>query len=161
MTLNFVSRGAGAEYRITGRAFLHSRSAASGTSATGPTSRNLEVWLHTGGDDLRANSTVDVTLVPASGASQLFRNVNHGQELRRNSDRTFRLTLPSAWRASDVREVQIRFHSNKRDPLDTGDNWDLLGVRVNLGSTVVLTRQGQPLHRFSGQQPSKSLPVGR
>jgi hypothetical protein len=122
----------------------------------------VQIWIQTGGDDLRGgNDNADVTLT-FLGGSTLTRNINGGREWGNGQTHIARLTLPAvAPPVQDIQSVTITTHFGGGIG---GDNWNVDKVALMVGfptgsatseptPTVVhtwLDKSGGPLIRFTG-----------
>jgi hypothetical protein len=122
----------------------------------------VQIWIQTGGDDLRGgNDNADVTLTFVGG-STLTRNINAGREWGNGQTHIARLSLPaSAPRVQDIQSVTITTHFGGGF---NGDNWNVDKVALMVGfpegsptsepaPTVIhdwLDKSGGPLIRFTG-----------
>ncbi len=122
----------------------------------------VQIWIQTGGDDLRGgNDNADVTLT-FLGGSTLTRNINGGREWGNGQTHIARLTLPAtAPPVQDIQSVTITTHFGGGIG---GDNWNVDKVALMVGfptgsptsepAPIVvhtwLDKSGGPLIRFTG-----------
>ena len=117
-------------------------------------SNELMVEFVTGDDDLRGgNDNVHLFLILRGRDPLRFDNVNGGKRWIENSSQTVSLPLPDTVRSEDIEGV--RLETTFGGGLG-GDNWNLnkLVVRARLVGTLstVLSRNGRPLFRFTGNK---------
>ncbi|HXB71610.1 MAG TPA: hypothetical protein VNY05_25460 [Candidatus Acidoferrales bacterium] len=122
----------------------------------------VQIWIQTGGDNLRGgNDNADVT-VTFAGGSTLTKNINGGREWGNGQTHIARLTLPAAApRVQDIQSVAITTHFGGGIG---GDNWNVdkvalmvgfpAGSRTSEPAPIVvhdwLDKSGGPLIRFTG-----------
>lgn len=122
-------------------------------AATGLTTRELLLTIHTGADDLRGgNDNVDAMIRFRGHPPLHSRNLNGGRHWIGNYDQTVRIRLPRAVALEDIVDLTL---TTQFGGGIGGDNWNVDRVRV-----VALTSQGErelanvagtPLVRFTGQ----------
>jgi hypothetical protein len=126
----------------------------------------LQLWIQTGGDNLRGgNDNADVTLT-FTGGTQLTEKINQGREWGNGQTHIARLNLPTpAPRVSDLQSITIR---TRFAGGVGGDKWNVdrvaLVVAYPTGSTLVSPRApvvhrwldawGGPLVRLTGSTRS-------
>ena len=108
----------------------------------------------TGDDDLRGgNDNVHLFLLLRGSTPLRFDNVNGRKRWINHSSQTVNLPLPETVRFDDIEGVRLETTFGGGFG---GDNWNLdkLVVRARMGGTVnaVLSRSGNPLVRFTGNQ---------
>lgn len=122
-------------------------------TATGLTTRELLVTIHTGNDDLRGGSDNADAVIRVRGLPPVQqRNINGGRRWLDNYDQTVRIALPRAVPLEDITELSLvtRFGGGIG-----GDNWNVDAVRVvavtGEGERELANVSGTPLVRFTGQ----------
>ena len=122
-------------------------------AATGITTRELLLTIHTGGDDLRGgNDNVDATIRFRDSPPLRRRNLNGGRRWIDNYDQTVRIRLPQEVALEDILDLTLttRFGGGIG-----GDNWNVDRVRVVAltgdGEKQLADVRGTPLVRFTGQ----------
>lgn len=123
------------------------------TGASGPTTRELLLTIHTGGDDLRGgNDNVDATIRIRGQAPLQQRNLNGGRRWIGNYSQTVSIRLPRAARLEDIEELAL---STRFGGGIGGDNWNVDAIRVvaltSDGERELANVSGAPLVRFTGQ----------
>ena len=116
----------------------------------------LILEMHTGGDDLRGgNDNLHVNVLLRNGRSLTFQNVNLLKRWINNSTNMVQLSLPPTLNVQQIRGVQL---TTTFGGGIGGDNWNLDGLKVlhrtRSGGPTLFQRTGQPLFRFTGDQPS-------
>jgi hypothetical protein len=131
----------------------------------------VQLWIQTGGDDLRGgNDNADATLTFVGG-STMTTNINRGREWGNGQTHIAQLRLPTtAPRVQDIESVTITTHFGGGFG---GDNWNVDKVALMVGfpagsatsepaPTVVhtwLDKSGGPLVRFTGSTHDHVEPV--
>ncbi|WP_374012682.1 hypothetical protein [Pseudoxanthomonas koreensis] len=122
-------------------------------AATGLTTRELLLTIHTGNDDLRGGSDNADVMIRVRGLPPVQqRNINGGRRWLGNYDQTVRIALPRAVPLEDLTELSLvtRFGGGIG-----GDNWNVDAVRVvavtGEGERELANVSGSPLVRFTGQ----------
>lgn len=123
----------------------------------------VEVVLHTGGDDKRAQSHVRVQALDRNGeplnATPFENHWVTTQALPPWSSRSIGGYLDRSVRAQEIGSIVIEHESVQTGPFDNADDWTLSGVDVLLyqGSStsperdrVQVVATGAPLYRFEG-----------
>lgn len=121
--------------------------------AAGPTTRQLLLTIHTGGDDLRGgNDNVDATIHIRGQAPVHQRNLNGSRRWIGDYDQTVSIRLPRAVPLADLQALTLSTHFGGGIG---GDNWNVDAVRVvaltSDGERELLSARGAPLVRFTGQ----------
>lgn len=117
---------------------------------------SLSVSMLSGDDGLRDNSTLTLELDRGPGRSALSVNLGRGDGDSRHSAFVRTARLPEAMPRAQLRGLRLRQDSGG-SPTQGRDNWTLNALEVRAGDTVLASRSGQPLHRFTGQQPVLEL----
>lgn len=114
----------------------------------------LRLTIRTGGDDLRQNSMATAILRLHNGNEQSF-ELNNGQNWPNGSINKITLIPNQSIRASDIESLRITFKSGRNNVFDTGDNWNIYELRLDMEDSPVhlLDLSGRPLARFMGEQP--------
>jgi hypothetical protein len=130
----------------------------------------VQLWIQTGGDDLRGGSVANVTLKFAGG-STVTSNISGGREWGNGQTHIARLTLPATpLRVQDIEGVTIT--TNFGGGI-SGDNWNVNNVALLVGfptgnttsappPIVIhewLDKSGGPLIRFTGSVHDLVVPV--
>ncbi len=105
----------------------------------------LEFTFQTGGDDLRSDNQLDITIHLRSGHTQLAPNINGEQGWASQSMHAKTIYLDQASDPSDIVEVDLQTRGGVGGLLDTGDNWDMESVTVKAigpGVDEVIFRHG-------------------
>lgn len=123
----------------------------------GPPS-TINVFITTGSDDLRCGNQAFIRVNYQDGTSSP--ELSLGGCFSQNSNVSKPLTLDRVLRNyRDIQSVLVRHNGAARpgNPLDTYDNWDLQGFRIEFNGRNVLQYNGNPLHRFTGNSRSKTF----
>lgn len=130
----------------------------------------VQLWIQTGGDDLRGGSIANATLTFVGG-STLTSNINGGRHWDNGQTHIARLALPPAHpRVQDIQGVTIT--TNFGGGIG-GDNWNVDRVALMVGfpagsrtsqptPTIIqewLDKSGGPLIRFTGSVHDLVVPV--
>jgi len=130
----------------------------------------VQLWIQTGGDDLRGGSTANATLRFVGGSS-VTNNFNGGRHWDNGQTHIAQLTLPAAHpRVQDIQGVTI---STNFGGGISGDNWNVdkvalmvgfpNGSRTSAPTPIVihewLDKSGGPLIRFTGSVHDLTVPV--
>jgi len=120
----------------------------------------LHFTITTGSDDVRQNSQVNATLTVLEGqqASEVQQSLNNGANWPNGSINQADMAIPSV-RVRDIRSFRIDFLSGSTGPFDTEDNWNMNAIQATFtldtgGTDILFEQDGQPLHRFTGSDPS-------
>jgi len=148
--------------RFTGDVHTLTLNVPASRQVTAARATEVQIWIQTGGDDLRGgNDNADVTLTFVGG-NTLTRNINTGRHWDNGQTHIARLTLPSpAPRVQDIQSITLATHFGGGIG---GDNWNvdrvalMVGFPIGSGTSepmpiVVhdwLNRSGGPLVRFTG-----------
>jgi hypothetical protein len=130
---------------------------------------HLYATFVTGGDDLRAYSTVSITVNYKDSSKQIFDNINKGFRWADNSSNAVHLQLKRKIYKSDIVSFTIH-HGAISTPsferlLNTNDNWNLDEVYINTGAGGIRfirewpANAGQPYFRFTGLNTSTTIAV--
>lgn len=116
----------------------------------------LTLRIRTGDDDLREGSHIRATAYDRRGVSLGSTDLNGGQRWADRQEHTVRLPFRSPVLLADVGRVDLAFTSG---PGLSGDGWkvDMISVFENPATSALWSRQGRPLHEFSGDRPSYSI----
>src|SRR5690606_25217585 len=122
-------------------------------AATGLTTRELLLTIHTGADDLRGgNDNVNATVRFRGHPPLHKRNLNGGRHWIGNYDQTVRVRLPRAVALEDIVDLTL---TTQFGGGIGGDNWNVDRVRVVAltpdGERELANVGGTPLVRFTGQ----------
>lgn len=137
-TLAFT--GSGAQYSVRARL-------AEAPCTANPTISSLTIRVRTGEDDLRQNSQAEAFVILRDGRT-VNQNLNNGANWPNRSDNRQTLRLPANVRLTDISTFGLRFASGSCLGC-TGDNWNVDALSVSAGTTLLLSRQGFPLERFT------------
>ena len=161
---NLGAREGSPKIRFTGQVHVLSLSVPALRMVTPALATEVQIWILTGGDDLRGGSHADdnanVTLT-FNGGSVTTSNVNQGREWGNGQTHVAVLKLPGALRVQDILGVTIA--TNFGGGL-SGDNWNVDGVALLVGfpngsktsgpAPIIvhkwLDASGGPLRRFTG-----------
>lgn len=122
-------------------------------AATGLTTRELLLTIHTGADDLRGGNDNVNAMIRFRGHPPLHRrNLNDGRHWIGDYDQTVRIRLPQAVALEDIRDLTL---TTQFGGGIGGDNWNVDRVRVvaltDRGERELANVDGKPLVRFTGQ----------
>ncbi len=122
-------------------------------AATGLTTRELLLTVHTGADDLRGGNDNVNAVVRFRGLAPLhLRNLNDGRRWLGNYDQTVRIRLPKDVALEDIVDLTL---TTQFGGGIGGDNWNVDRVRVvaltSQGERELANAGGRPLVRFTGQ----------
>lgn len=123
-------------------------------TATGLTTRELLLTIHTGADDLRGGNDNAHAMIRFRSLPPLHRrNINGGRHWIGNYDQTVRIRLPQAVLLEDIEELTL---TTQFGGGIGGDNWNVDRIRVvaltDEGERVLADVDGSPLVRFTGQE---------
>lgn len=135
-------------------------------AATGLTTREILLTIHTGGDDLRGGNDNVNAVIRFRGHPPLHRrNLNGGRRWIDNYDQTIRIRLPQDVALEDILNLTL---TTQFGGGIGGDNWNVDRVRVVAvtgdGEKQLADVRGTPLVRFTGQVHSHRVelsPPGR
>ena len=121
--------------------------------ATGLTTRELLVTIHTGNDDLRGGNDNATAVIRVRGLPPVQqRNINGGRRWIGNYDQTVRIALPRAVPLEDLVDLTL---TTQFGGGICGDNWNVDRVRVVAvtgdGERELANVSGSPLVRFTGK----------
>lgn len=121
--------------------------------ATGLTTRELLVTIHTGNDDLRGGNDNANAVIRVRGLPPVQqRNINGGRRWIGNYDQTVRIALPRAVPLEDLVDLTL---TTQFGGGIGGDNWNVDRVRVVAvtgdGERELANVSGSPLVRFTGK----------
>lgn len=124
---------------------------------------DLHFTITTGSDDVRQNSQVNATLTILEGGqvSEAQQSLNNGANWPNGSVNQVDMTFPSV-KVRDILSFRIDFLSGSTGPFDTEDNWNMNGIQATYtldtgGIDILFEQYGQPLHRFTGSDPTWSI----
>ena len=111
--------------------------------------KELLLEITTGGDDLRGgNDNVSVIIKFKGGKpEQKFANINRSARWIGNYTETIPLTLTTAVKKEDIES--FTFYTSFGGGIG-GDNWNMERVVIKVGTTVLASKSGTPLVRFTG-----------
>lgn len=140
---SLVFEGAGARYRV--RATLSKREVPGAARIS-----RLTLRLRTGDDDLREGSQVRAAALDAGGRVLGEVDLNRGGRWADRTTQTAVLPLRQPSLVRDIARIRLTFRSGGGM---SGDNWnlDMLTVYSNPAAPALLSRQGRPLMRFTGE----------
>ena len=122
-------------------------------AATGLTTREILLTIHTGGDDLRGgNDNVNAVIRFRGHPPVHRRNLNNGRRWIDNYDQTVRIRLPQDVALEDIANLTLTTDFGGGMG---GDNWNVDRIRVvaltSAGEKRLADVRGTPLVRFTGQ----------
>jgi microsomal dipeptidase-like Zn-dependent dipeptidase len=144
--------------RLTGK----SRNFAIPWNARGPknTYNTITFTVHTGGDDLRGDSSATVALMTANSSTidVLTLKDKNGSGWGNNSQYTITLPLKRPETLAAIQHVAITLQSHDKVG-ETPDNWNVQAVQVALSNDGVfvhplMTESGDPLQRLTQSLPT-------
>jgi hypothetical protein len=118
----------------------------------------LELIIKTGGDDLRGEDELSVTIHYRGGHQQIAKNITGGKAFANGSTNLETITLDQAVDPSDIAEVDLATYT-----ATTGlykDNWDMDSISIRAtgeGVDKIIAKHG--FNRFTGSRSSLSIPV--
>lgn len=124
---------------------------------------HLYAEFSTGGDDLRSDSKLDLTINYTDGSQQHFTNINNSARWTDMGMQGVHLALNRNIRRSDIRSFLFVVHRGFNHPLGM-DNWNLDRVSVSTGNGGIILadserarRSDYPFYRFTAQQNELTL----
>jgi len=156
--------------RFTGSVHTLNLNVPASRAVTAGRATQVQLWIQTGGDDLRGGSTANATLRFAGGSTNTI-NFNGGRHWDNGQTHIAVLNLPNP--APPVKDIQgVTITTDFGGGLG-GDNWNVDKVALLVafaGDSAVsrpppiivkdwLDRSGGPLIRFTGDRHDLTLPV--
>ena len=125
---------------------------------------SIRFIVHTGGDDLRGDSSAAAELFSVNGQAlqTLTLKAQNAGGWGNNSTHTVEAKLAQPLSGDEIGRVAVTLTSHNGF-LETDDNWNINEVTMQLynGSTTyqLVEVKGNPYVRLTGSQPSKSIPI--
>jgi hypothetical protein len=125
---------------------------------------SIRFIVHTGGDDLRGDSSATAELFSVNGQAlqTLTLKRQNAGSWDNNSTHTVEAKLAQPLSGDEIGRVAVTLTSHNGF-LETDDNWNINEVTIqfyNSSSTYQLVDvKGNPYVRLTGSQPSKSIPI--
>ena len=125
---------------------------------------SIRFVVHTGGDDLRGDSSAAAELFSVNGQAlqTLTLKAQNAGGWSNNSAHTVEAKLAQPLSADEIGRIAVTLTSHNGF-LETNDNWNINEITIQLynGSTTnqLTDVKGNPYVRLTGSQPTKSIPI--
>jgi hypothetical protein len=123
----------------------------------------LVVQVFTGGDGKRSNSGA-TAIVTLKDGTRVSVPLAPGREIAPRTVFRAEVNAPPGFRYCDIGSFELAFSTRKSNALESYDDWDVHGINLHAGSSMVFSRTpsggGAKVHRFSRRDRVWRLNLG-